>query len=101
MESSEHFFPKAVRSVEEEVSRSIGAVGTQQNECPAMDEISVDSSDDDKELLLNVGTLLQRLIASVRVITVSQVGVEQPDLPQTKKLPVKRAPFDDVTIRSQ
>jgi hypothetical protein len=83
-------FPKASRSVEEEVARTIGVVGTSNGEVPEMDEVSVDTFDDGKtESLFDIGALSRRMIASVKVRNVSQVGVEITDLPQTKSFQSK------------
>ena len=76
-------FPKASRTVEEEVSRTIGAVRTQ-GEGYDFDE----SNDESKIQLLNIGDLSQRMIASVKAISttreVAQVEVEVQDVPQLK-----------------
>ena len=76
-------FPKASRTVEEEVLRSIGAVQTQGG------AYDVDDYDDDTRVkLLDLGDLSQRLIASVKVKSdtrkASQVEVEVHDVPQLK-----------------
>ena len=84
-------FPKASRTVEEEVSRSIGAVQTQGG------AYDVDDYDDDTRVkLLDLGDLSQRLIASVKVKLdtrkASQVEVEVHDVPQLKTFQSKGRP---------
>jgi hypothetical protein len=76
-------FPKASRTVEEEVSRTIGAVRTQGGN----DDVD-ECNDETKIKLLDIGDLSKRMIASVKVKTVprqaSQVDVEVQDVPQLK-----------------
>jgi hypothetical protein len=76
-------FPKASRTVEEEISRSIGSIVTQSETTPEDDAEDVDSQ---PNLMLDVGGLSKRLIASVKVVArqVSQVEVEIQDAPQAK-----------------
>jgi hypothetical protein len=84
-------FPEASRAVEEEVSRSVGAVRTQG------EDFDSDSKDDDAKVhLLILGDLLQRLITSVKVMSiprrVSQVAAETHDVPQLKTFQSKGGP---------
>jgi hypothetical protein len=71
-------FPKASRTVEEEVSRTIGAVRTQGG------DYDVAESNNDEEIkLFDIGGLSQRLIASIKTTRqTSQVEVQ--DVPQLK-----------------
>jgi hypothetical protein len=83
-------FPKASRTVEEEISRTIGAVTTQSD-----DFRLIDKTYNSEDRLFDLGTLAQRLIASVKVQTVprrqeaSQVEVELQDVPQAKSFQFK------------
>jgi hypothetical protein len=82
-------FPKASRTVEEEISRTIGAVMTQPD-----DFRLVDKTYDSDDRLFDIGTLAQRLIASIKVHAVprrraSQVEVELQDVPQAKSFQSK------------
>ena len=83
-------FPEASRTVEEEVSRKIGAVNTEAA-CSNFDDYEDDSVD--QVLLFSIGSLSQRLIASIKVRTVprqaAQVGVEVQDVPQAKSFQSK------------
>jgi hypothetical protein len=80
-------FPKASRTVEEDISRSIGSVMMQSERTPE-DDANFDAEDDDsqKNLTLDIGVPWKRLIASVKVVArqVSQVEVETQDVPQAK-----------------
>jgi hypothetical protein len=80
-------FPKASRTVEEEISRSIGSIMTQSEKIPEDDE-DVDSQ---TNLILDIGALSKRLIASAKVVArqVSQVEVEIQDVPQAKSFQSK------------
>ena len=79
-------FPKASRTVEEEVARTVGAVRT--------DDAynTTDWNDNNNDCLLHIGNILQRLIASVKVTSIprnrkrkaSQVETEAQDVPQLK-----------------
>ena len=86
-------FPQASRSVEEEVARTIGAVETFENfgtSCPMMVRAdSTDSFEEHETPIFSIGALSRRLIASVKVRTVAEVGVEMPDLPQAKSFQSK------------
>jgi hypothetical protein len=59
-------FPKALRTVEEEVSRSIGAVQVAEH------DLFCDDDDTDDEVL-DIGNLLRRMIASVKVRAIPRV----------------------------
>jgi hypothetical protein len=73
-------FPKASRTVEEEITRTIGSVNVEGNCCD-------DNSDEESDsVVFDIGGMSQRMIASVKVQTVprqvSQVEVQ--DVPQVK-----------------
>jgi hypothetical protein len=74
-------FPKALPTVEEEVSRIVGAVWTQAEEY-GYNDLETDTENQ----LLDIGKMSQRLIASVKVASipraVSQIEVQ--DIPQLK-----------------
>jgi len=74
-------FPEATRTVEEEISRTIGSVQT------SVDQTDIDDYATDREAVLyDIGEMSQRMIASVKVREVprqvSQVEVQ--DVPQVK-----------------
>jgi hypothetical protein len=78
-------FPKASRTVEEEIARTIGAVTTQGG---VLDFVDTPADDAAGDRLFDIGTLSKRLIASVKVRPMprraSQVEVEVQDVPQLK-----------------
>jgi hypothetical protein len=87
--SSEHewdpknvWFPRAARTVEEEISRTVGAVMTQ-------DGASTEDPDNDAmDCVFDIGNMSKRLVASVKVASpprqISQVETEAQDLPPIK-----------------
>jgi hypothetical protein len=87
--SSEHewdpqnlWFPRASRTVEEEISRTVGAVMTQ-------DGASTEDPDNDAmDCVFDIGNIPKRLIASIKVASplrqISQVETEAQDLPPIK-----------------
>jgi hypothetical protein len=82
-------FPKASRTVEEEISRTIGAITTQGG-TTEFDETYNDHSESSR--LLDISNLYPRLIASVKVGTsrqVSKVEVAAQDVPQAKSFQSK------------
>jgi hypothetical protein len=75
-------FPRASRTVEEEISRTVGAVMTQ-------DGASTEDPDNNAmDCVFDIGNISKRLIASVKVASplrqVSQVETEAQDLPPIK-----------------
>jgi hypothetical protein len=83
-------FPKASRTVEEEVARKIGAVNAE-GACSNLDDYEDDS--EEQVLLYSIGSLSRRLISSVKIQTVprqaAQVGVDVQDVPQAKSFQSK------------
>ncbi len=79
-------FPEASRTVEEEISRTVGAVTTQGG------STEFDESYDDypeQSRILNVGNIYPRLVASINIRQVSQVEVAMQDVPQAKSFQSK------------
>jgi hypothetical protein len=87
--SSEHewdpqnvWFPRASQTVEEEISRTVGAVMTQDGAS------TKDSDNDAMDCVFDIRNMSKRLIASVKVTSpsrqVSQVETEAQDLPPIK-----------------
>jgi hypothetical protein len=78
-------FPKAVRTVEEEISRTVGAVLRQEDG----NSISTKNPDNDAvDRVFDIGDMSKRIIASIKVATpprhASQVETEAQDVPRTK-----------------